>query len=91
MHRDYTALMEHGEIRLEEILRTTPVSSGAGTADGVNATSKLKDRLQRQYEAAYPGLAEIISHVIEQEGANARDLSPLSNAAEASALVHAGH
>jgi hypothetical protein len=77
MHCDYTSLMERGEIRLEEILRTTPVSSGAGTADGLNATSKLKDRLQSQYEAAYPGLAEIISHVIDQEEANARDLSPL--------------
>ena len=77
MRHNYTALMEPGETRLEEILRTAPVSSGAGTADSLNATSQLKDRLQKQYEAAYPGLAEIISHVIDQEEANARDLSPL--------------
>lgn len=67
--------MEPAEMRLKEILRTTPISSEAGTADGLSAISKLKDRLQKQYEAAYPALAEIISHVIDQEEANARDVS----------------
>jgi hypothetical protein len=35
----------------------------------------LKDRLRKQYEAAYPGLADIISHVIDQEEANAGNVS----------------
>src|SRR5262245_790359 len=77
MWPNYSSLMEPVEIRSEQILRTTPIPSDARSTDGLDAISKLKDRLQRQYEAAYPGLAEMISHVIDQEEANARNLSSL--------------
>jgi hypothetical protein len=76
-HHNYSTLMEPAEIRVEKILQPTPIWNDTNTADGFCAISKLKDRLQRQYEAAYPGLAEIISHVIDQEEANARNLSSL--------------
>jgi len=38
--------------------------------------SKLKRRLQQQYERAYPDLGDIIRYVIEDEEANAWNLSP---------------
>ena len=40
------------------------------------AVSHLKDRLQRQYEHAYPGLGDIIRIVLDTEEARAWDLSP---------------
>jgi hypothetical protein len=40
-----------------------------------SAMRKLKIRLQRDYEQAYPGLAEIIHLVLDQEEARARELS----------------
>jgi hypothetical protein len=39
------------------------------------AITNLKVRLQRQYEQAYPELAEIIHLVLEEEEARARELS----------------
>ena len=40
--------------------------------------SQLKNRLQQQYEQAYPGLRDIIRYVIDAEEANAWALSSLS-------------
>lgn len=39
------------------------------------AVSRLKQRLQNDYEQAYPGLSEIIHLVLEEEEVNARQLS----------------
>ena len=39
------------------------------------AVSKLKNRLQRDYEQAYPGLGNIIRIVLDEEEANAWELS----------------
>jgi hypothetical protein len=78
MHHNYGTLMEPAEVRLQEILRTPPISNdGRNARGGFSAISKLKDRLQKQYEAAYPGLADIISYVIDQEETNARNMSSL--------------
>jgi len=40
------------------------------------AVSKLKKRLQQQYKQVYPDLGDIIRYVIEEEEANAWNLSP---------------
>jgi hypothetical protein len=40
------------------------------------AVSKLKNRLQRNYERLYPGLHDLIRIVLDEEEANARKLSP---------------
>ena len=40
-----------------------------------DAVSKLKKRLQRDYERAYPGLGDIIRIVLDEEEAKAWDLS----------------
>ena len=77
MQSNYSALTESTEACLEKILGTNSIPNNAGTPEGFGAISKLKDRLQKRYEAAYPGLAAIISHVIDQEEVNARNLSPL--------------
>jgi hypothetical protein len=39
------------------------------------AIAKLKDRLQQDYQQAYPDLAEIIHLVLDEEEVRARDLS----------------
>jgi hypothetical protein len=39
------------------------------------AVSKLKNRLQRNYEQAHPGLGDIIRIVLDEEEANAWELS----------------
>jgi hypothetical protein len=39
------------------------------------AVSKLKNRLQRDYEQAYPGLRDLIRIVLDEEEANAWNLS----------------
>jgi hypothetical protein len=39
------------------------------------AVSKLKNRLQRDYEEAYPGFADIIRIVLDEEEAKAWELS----------------
>ena len=39
------------------------------------ALSELKDRLQHDYEQAYPGLGDIIRIVLDEEEANAWELS----------------
>ena len=41
-----------------------------------DAVSKLKNRLQRNYERLYPGLHDLIRIVLDEEEANARKLSP---------------
>jgi hypothetical protein len=41
----------------------------------VDAVSDLKNRLQHDYEQAYPGLGDIIRIVLEEEEANAWELS----------------
>jgi hypothetical protein len=41
----------------------------------VGVIAKVKARLQHEYEAAYPQLAEIIHLVIDEEEAHARELS----------------
>ena len=40
------------------------------------AVSHLKNRLQREYEHAYPGLGDIIRIVLDEEEAKAWELSP---------------
>ena len=40
--------------------------------------SKVKNRLQQQYEQVYPDLGDIIRYVIDEEEASAWNLSPLS-------------
>lgn len=40
-----------------------------------NAVSELKNRLQHDYEQAYPGLGEVIRIVLDEEEANAWELS----------------
>ena len=40
------------------------------------AVSKLKNRLQRNYERLYPGLHDLIRIVLDEEEANAQKLSP---------------
>jgi hypothetical protein len=42
----------------------------------IGAVSHLKNRLQRQYEHAYPGFGDIIRIVLDKEEARAWDLSP---------------
>ena len=39
------------------------------------AVSELEKKLQRKYERMYPGLGEIIRLVVNEEAANARELS----------------
>ena len=39
------------------------------------AVTKLKNRLQRQYEQAYPGLRDLIRIILDEEEAKAWDLS----------------
>ena len=39
------------------------------------AVSKLKNRLQRNYEQAYPGLRDLIRIILDEEEANAWNLS----------------
>jgi hypothetical protein len=39
------------------------------------AVSKLKNRLQRDYEEAYPGFADIIRIILDEEEAKAWELS----------------
>jgi hypothetical protein len=39
------------------------------------AVSKLKNRLQRKYEQAYPGLRDLIRIILDEEEANAWNLS----------------
>jgi hypothetical protein len=39
------------------------------------ALSDLKNRLQHHYEQAYPGLADIIHIILDEEEANAQELS----------------
>jgi len=75
MHHNYATLMETASVGVEKISRPTPIWNDTNTADGFLAISKLKDRLQKRYEAAYPSLANIISYVIDQEEANARNVS----------------
>ena len=41
----------------------------------VGAVSELKNRLQRDYEQTYPGLSDIIRIVLDEEEANAWELS----------------
>ena len=41
-----------------------------------SAVSKLKNRLQRNYEQIYPGLRDLIRIVLDEEEANAWKLSP---------------
>jgi hypothetical protein len=77
MQPNYSTLTELAEAYLEKILGTNSIPSCAGTVEGFSAISKLKDRLQKRYERAYPGLAAIITYVIDQEEMNARNLSPL--------------
>ena len=43
-----------------------------------SAISKVKNRLQQQYEQIYPDLGDIIRYVIDEEEARAWNLSPLS-------------
>jgi hypothetical protein len=40
------------------------------------AVSKLKSRLQEDYEEAYPGLSEIIRLILDEEEARAWELTP---------------
>jgi hypothetical protein len=40
-----------------------------------SAVSKLKNRLQRNYEQAYPGLRDLIRIILDEEEANAWELS----------------
>src|SRR5438270_8224200 len=40
-----------------------------------NAVSKLKNRLQRDYERAYPGLGDLVRIVLDEEEAKAWELS----------------
>jgi hypothetical protein len=41
----------------------------------ISAVSKLKNRLQRDYEQAYPGVGNLIRIVLDEEEANAWELS----------------
>ena len=77
MQPDYSTLTESAEAYLEKILGTNSIPDYAGTVEDFGSISKLKDRLQKRYEGAYPGLAAIISYVIDQEEANALNVSPL--------------
>jgi hypothetical protein len=43
-----------------------------------SAVSKLKSRLQQQYEQVYPDLGDIIRYVVDEEEASAWNRSPLS-------------
>ena len=44
----------------------------------ISVISELKNQLQQQYEQPYPDLGDIIRYVIDEEEANAWDLSFLS-------------
>jgi hypothetical protein len=77
MQHNYSPLAESTEDCLEKILGTNSISNYAGDVEAFGAISKMKDRLQKRYEGAYPSLAAIISYVIDQEVVNARNLSPL--------------
>ena len=75
MHHNNGTVMEPAEVLVERVLQRTLDWNDTNTAGDFCAISKLKDRLQKRYEAAYPSLANIISYVIDQEEANARNVS----------------
>jgi hypothetical protein len=77
MQPNYSTLIQSTEACLGKILGPNSIPNYAGTVEGFGAISKLKDRLQKRYEVAYPGLAAIISYVIDREEANALNVSPL--------------
>ena len=77
MNHNYITMAGSVEICLEKSLQPAPISNDTNTTKGFGTISKLKDRLQERYEAAYPSLANIISYVIDQEEANARNVSSL--------------
>ena len=56
-----------------EPLEEIPVSLATATS----VVSELKNRLQQQYERAYPDLGDIVRYVIDQEETNAWNLSSL--------------
>ena len=52
-----------------------PEANAAFLQTLTSAVSKLKNRLQRDYEQAYPGLGDLIRIVLDEEEANAWELS----------------
>ena len=74
---NYGTVREPTERRFEEILRTVPTSGDSRIAVGFSALAELKHRLQKQYEAAYPRLTDMIGHIIDQEEVNAVNVSSL--------------
>jgi hypothetical protein len=65
-------LEEETKAAAAEQLEEVPTSLSTATS----VVSQLRNQLQEQYEQAYPGLGGIIRYVIDEEEANAWNLSP---------------
>jgi hypothetical protein len=74
VHQNSLTLKEGTKAVAAEQLEEVPIFLATVTS----MVSQLKNRLQQQYEQAYPGLGDIIRYVIDEEEANAWALSSLS-------------
>jgi hypothetical protein len=74
VHQNSLTLKEGTKAVAAEQLEEVPIFLATVTS----MVSQLKNRLQQQYEKAYPDLGDIIRYVIDEEEANAWALSPLS-------------
>jgi hypothetical protein len=63
----------HGPMKTDQL--TQPTAAGFPQIVS-NAVARLKQRLQQDYEQAYPDLREIMHLVLDQEETNAWELSP---------------
>ena len=73
LHRNSLPWKEETKAAAAQQLEEVPTSLSTVTS----VVSQLKNQLQEQYEQAYPGLAGIIRYVIDEEEANAWNLSSL--------------
>jgi hypothetical protein len=74
VHRNSFPWNEETEAMATKQLEEVPIFLATVTS----VISQLKNQLQQQYEQAYPDLGDIIRYVIDEEEANAWDLSSLS-------------
>jgi hypothetical protein len=73
VHQNSFNLKEGAKAVAAEQLEEVPIFLATATS----VVSQLKNRLQQQYERVYPGLGDIIRYVIDEEEANAWNLSSL--------------
>jgi len=73
VHQNSLTLKEGTKAVAAEQLEEVPIFLATVTS----VISQLKNRLQQQYERAYPDLGDIVQYVIDEEEANAWNLSSL--------------